>query len=49
MQSIKTLKKKKRNFLVTNLSIRGTKLNISLDIITQSHIVVSKTIGLDSV
>ena len=42
------LNNKKRNPIVTELFIRGRKLNISLVFITQSYFAVSKNIRLNS-
>ena len=42
------LSNKKRNPLITELFIRGRKLNISLVFITQSYFAVSKNIRLNS-
>ena len=42
------LGKKELNPIVTELFIRGSKLNISLAFITQSYFAVTKTIGLNS-
>ena len=42
------LSNEKLNLIVTELSIRGRKLNISLDIIRQSYFAVSKNIRLNS-
>ena len=39
---------KKLNWVVTNLFIRGRKLNISLVFITQSHFKVPKDVKLNS-
>ena len=42
------LSNKKLNPIVTQLFIRGRKLNISLDFITQSYFAVPKNIRLNS-
>ena len=43
-----TLSKKKLDLVVTELFIRGRKLNITLIFITQSYFAVSKNIRLNS-
>ena len=44
-----TINNKKLNPIVTELFIRGRKLNISIVFITQSHFKVTKDVRLDSI